>query len=341
MESSPINITTDLLFRFCQKRCSSAEEIAIEKEMAISEELKKTVEDIRIVLALDEDIHEYESIDVKAAYQKVWKKATWKFRLKLSFMRYAAILALPFLLLNFVLGYICIKNMSEPVLYSEISTPHGAITRHELSDKTIVWLNAGSKLRYPTQFKEASRNVELEGEAYFEVTADKEHPFYVTTTSGVKMYAYGTKFNVNAYNEEDFLETVLEEGQLNVIFPEGQRTAVLKPSDKLYYNYRTGVMRKDKTSIYEKTAWKDGKLIFRDTPLKEILKRLARYYNVDISLENPRNKEYSYRATFTGESLTQILDYLSRTVKMKWTSNEPIQQSDSTLSRKRINVILY
>ena len=78
--------------------------------------------------------------------------------------------------------------------------------RYELPDHSVVWLNAGSTLRYPTVFREENRNVTLKGEAYFEVQADHKRPFYVNTPSGLSVYVYGTKFNVAAYEDDSNIE---------------------------------------------------------------------------------------------------------------------------------------
>ena len=105
--------------------------------------------------------------------------------------------------------------------------------RYELPDGSVVWLNAGTTLRYPTVFKKDNRSVELKGEAYFEIQADQERPFYVNTQNGLSVYVYGTKFNVNAYENDDYVETVLEKGKVNVITP-NRETIVLTPGEHCF-----------------------------------------------------------------------------------------------------------
>jgi transmembrane sensor len=96
-----------------------------------------------------------------------------------------------------------------------------------------------------------------------------------------------------------------------------------------------------KVDVYGKIAWKDGKLVFRNTPLEEIFKRLERHFNVDIQYNNRCEKEYRYRATFRDETLSQILDYLAKSAKMKWKIEESQQQADDTFTKKKIIVDLY
>lgn len=207
-------------------------------------------------------------------------------------------------------------------------------------DHSVAWSNAGSTLRYPIVFRKDNRSVELKGEAYFEVQADKKRPFYVNTPDGLSVYVYGTKFNVAAYEDEELIGTVLEKGKVNVITP-NQETMELLPGEQLLYNRNSRKWIKNKVDVYEKVAWKDGKLIFRNATLEEIFKRLSRHFNVDIEFDNRLGKEYKYRATFHKETLQQILDYLAKSAALKWRVEDAAQQADDTLTKARIIVNLY
>ena len=152
--------------------------------------------------ALGDDIREMESIDTLAAYHKAIfdiNKVERKKTVYSQLMRYAALLAIPLLMTSLVLGYLYFAGAEEEVKYAEITAATGSVIRYELPDGSVVWLNAGTTLRYPTVFKKDNRSVELKGEAYFEIQADQERPFYVNTRNGLSVYVYGTKFNVNAY----------------------------------------------------------------------------------------------------------------------------------------------
>ena len=243
---------------------------------------------------------------------------------------------------NKVVGFLrCGKNKKGyDEKYAEVTAATGSVIRYELPDHSVVWLNAGSTLRYPTTFKKDNRLVELKGEAYFEVQADKDRPFYVNTPNGLSVYVYGTKFNVAAYEDDNYIETVLEKGKVNVITPD-QETIVLAPGEQLLYDKQSQKSKKNKVDVYGKIAWKDGKLIFRNASLEEILKRLERHFNVEIQFNNRSGKEYKYRATFRTETLSQILDYLARSADLKWKIEEPQQQADDTLSKTKIRVDLY
>lgn len=297
---------------------------------------------LRKAQALGDDIKEMESIDVLGAYCQAQGriKANRKKSLYNQLMRCAAFLTLPLLLSSLILGYLYFGGVETEEKYAEIVATKGAVIRYELPDHSVVWLNSGSTLRYPTVFKKDNRNVELKGEAYFEVEADKERPFYVNTSDGLSVYVYGTKFNVAAYEDEHYIETVLEKGKVNVLTPR-QGTIVLAPGEQLLYDKQTQESRKDKVDVYGKVAWKDGKLIFRNASLEEIFKRLERHFNVDIQLNNKSGKEYKYRATFRTETLSQILDYLAKSATLKWKVEDAVQQTDDTFTKKKIIVDLY
>lgn len=298
---------------------------------------------LRKAHALGNDIKEMESIDVARAYQRTQKllKANRKKQMYNQLMRYAAFLVVPLLLTSLVLGYLYFQKPELAEKYAEVTAATGSVIRYELPDHSVVWLNSGSTLRYPTVFRSDNRNVELNGEAYFEVEADNERPFYVNTRHGLTVYVYATRFNVTAYEDDSNIETVLEKGKVNVISPDRKTIIQLAPGEQLLYNKQSQKLIKNKVDIYEKVAWKDGKLIFRNASLDDIFKRLSRHFNVDIQFNNKSGKEYKYRATFRNETLPQILDYLARSAALKWKTEEAVQQADDTFTKKKIIVDLY
>lgn len=293
--------------------------------------------------ALGEDIKEMESIDVMHAYDRARLKikANRRKQVHNQIIRYAAFLTLPLLLTSFVLGYLYFHEPELEEKYAEVTAATGSVIRYELPDHSVIWLNAGSTLRYPTVFRKENRRVDLKGEAYFEVWADRECPFYVNTPSGLSVYVYGTKFNVTAYEDDSHIETVLEKGRINVITPDRSTIVQLLPGERLLYNKRSKKYIKNKVDVYEKVAWKEGKLIFRNASLDDIFKRLSRHFNVDIQFNNKSSKEYKYRATFRDETLPQILDYLAKSAALRWKTTETVQQADDTFTKKKIIVDLY
>lgn len=336
-------MSPELLLKYSLNHCTSAEKEAVEQALEESEELREYLYNLRASIGLLEDIEEMESMDVEAAFRRTQQKISgerWN-RVGDSFRRYAAFFTLPLLVATLVLGYLYVAEPEKEITYAEVTTPYGTITRYEMPDQSIVWLNGGSKLRYPTTFDKANRSVTLEGEAYFEVQANPDSPFYVTASDGMSVYVYGTRFNVSAYADDPYVETVLEEGCVNVLLPDGKTSLTLSPGEQLMYHRNKSEFVRSNIDVYEKTAWKDGKLIFRGTPLDEVLKRLSRHFNADIEFHNLSGKDYKYRATFKNETLQQILDYLSKSADIRWQFEEQSQNADGSLTRKRVVVRLW
>lgn len=297
---------------------------------------------LRKAQVLTDDIRKMESVDVEGAFRRMRRKAQADRRKKRmeQMMRVAAMLSLPLLLTTLTFGYLYFHQPEVPLQYAEVTASAGSVMRYELPDRSVVWLNAGTTLRYPTTFRAESRDVELDGEAFFEVTADKEYPFYVTTAGGPTVYVYGTRFNVSAYADDASVSTVLERGRVNVQLSVKESVA-LHPGEQLVYEKADGRWTKNKVDVYEKVAWKDGKLIFRNATLEEVFKRLSRHFNVEIDFRNWLHKDLRYRATFRQETLSQILDYLSKSGNLKWHVEDAVQQADGTLTKTKYIVDLY
>lgn len=298
---------------------------------------------ILVAKALRNDILDYDNYNINAAYQQNWKRIKVYERKKLWIgysRKIAAILILPLLLSTGFLTYLYIEklNSEKEVTYLELSSAPGIITQMLLPDKSKVWLNSGSKLRYPSRFVGDERTVYLSGEGYFEVEADKEHPFYVSVDDGLKIKAHGTKFNVSAYCDDTSVETTLETGLVDVQVK--TQAVPLKPNELASFDKINKRMIIKSINVEEKTSWKDGRLVFRNTPFEEVVKRLSRRYNVDIILHKQSNIGYKCRASFSGESITQVLDYLKLVTPIRWEMTDSRQLLDHSYSRQRIDIWL-
>lgn len=298
---------------------------------------------VRIAKALQEDMAEYKSFDVQAAYRKNRKKihrAERRHAFTFYFLRVAAILLLPLIISTGILSslYIHQEKQVETISYLETVSAPGTVSRVLLPDSSSVWLNAGSSLRYPSRFTEKERNVRLRGEGYFEVESDKEHPFSVSLDNGIKVRARGTKFNINAYEEDALIETTLETGLVDIWAD--SLILSLKPHEQFAYNKNDKRFTVSRIHINEKTAWKEGKLVFRNATLEEVVKKLSRRYNIDIVLHRESRHNYKFRATFSTENITQILDYLRMAAPISWSFADVKQQPDYTYPRQRIDVWL-
>lgn len=284
-----------------------------------------------------------EEIDVDSAHRKVMEKILHQnqpvsVRPKLSFLHYwqqvAAILLLPLLILSAYLYFKPASQIAET--YQELFTPYGTWSVVNLPDGSKVWLNAGSSLKYPTQFNDKQRVVSMQGEAYFEVESDKEHPFIVKTKQ-LTVEATGTAFNVNAYAPDHVAAVTLVKGKVAVTLDQ-KKTISLSPGEKIDYNLATSLYNVNKTNTYKWCSWKDGILIFRDDPLEYVFKRLGQTYNVEFILKDTELGKYSYKATFEGESLNEILRLLemSAPIRCKEVSNR--NTNNEKFEKQRIEV---
>lgn len=298
---------------------------------------------LRQAKALADDLKEIDTIDVDAAYRKTRHQIRINKRhsLFMAVQRYAALFALPLLLSSLLLGYLYFRPQQVEVRYAEAKASAGGVLRYELPDGSVVWLNSGSKLRYPITFNRQRREVTLSGEGYFAVHHNPKQPFDVTTPDGLTVQVLGTKFNVNAYEGETSTEVTLEEGIVDVAVPSRQGSIRLQPSEQLRYDKLSHQLTKQQVDVYSKVAWRDGLLIFRNATLEEVFDRLERHFNVNIHFMNHTGEEYRYRATFRHETLPQILNYLAKSATLKWKIQAPVMQDDESYSKEEIYVELH
>lgn len=198
--------------------------------------------------------------------------------------------------------------------YNTIETPKGGQYQINLPDGTKVWLNAASSLRYPTAFTNGERKVKLSGEAYFEVAKNMKLPFKVESRGQI-VEVLGTHFNISSYADEPNEKTTLLEGSVRVSRSNDSRSGLGK--SLLLKPYQQAVNTSDNMVAISidpeaEVAWKDGLFQFKDTPLKTIMRQMARWYNVDIKYEgNIPNREFTgklYRSVSAAEFL-RILEY--------------------------------
>ncbi|PWV47676.1 FecR family protein [Chitinophaga sp. S165] len=195
------------------------------------------------------------------------------------------------------------------VAYNVISTPAGSQFKVVLPDKTTVWLNAMSSVKFPVTFLNASeRRVELTGEAYFEVTHNERMPFRVYTGS-VMTEDLGTEFNIKAYADEPDVSTTLVSGAVRITA--GTQQASLKPGEQAHYQ---GAMKVSKVNTDDVIAWKDGYFRFDDQSLETIMKAMARWYNVSYVFEDQSLRNETFGVVATRQSnISVLLDLLENT----------------------------
>ena len=183
----------------------------------------------------------------------------------------------------------------DTLVYNQMETLTGMEYTLTLSDGTRVYLNAESRLKYPVVFRGTERVVELSGEAYFKVEKDSLHPFIVNVYDKLKVEVLGTEFNVQAYSGDEVVKTTLNCGKVRVMM--GKEALELVPDQQAVCDLRHRRFHKIEVNANYFSAWKDGKFIFEDEPLENILNSLARWYNISVFYQNEELKNFH----FTGD----------------------------------------
>jgi len=211
--------------------------------------------------------------------------------------------------LNGMLSYNTLKNKSSEVLYNTISTPRGGQYELMLSDGSKVWLNAASSLRFPASFVGKERKVELLGEAYFEVAKNATMPFKVKV-HGMEVEVLGTHFNINSYDNESMIRTTLLEGSVKI--NKNNSSSLLKPGQQAQMNKAGEIKIINNVDVEEAIAWKEGKFQFDKADIHDIMRQLARWYDVDVEYKGTVSSHFG--GTISRDvNLSQVLNMLHLT----------------------------
>jgi transmembrane sensor len=297
-------------------------------------------------LALLETIRKKSGIDSEEEAPNILSVKNWKFSFT-TFLRYAAIFIFAFALTWFLKPSSGNEFSNAKPQFFNIKVAYGSKTTIELPDSSVVVLNSGSTLSYPNKFETESRTVKLTGEAFFEVKKNSKRPFYVKTKD-VTIRVLGTKFNVKSYPDENTSETTLVSGSVEILQNSVQNdkakknniaSIFLKPNQKAIFTRTTGItelkdLNKEQPKERVKTepiapiqliakiadqdqketdidiAWKNNKLILNNDRFGDIIKILERWYNVDITLQNPSLADVRFSAKFDRESIADVLNAL-------------------------------
>lgn len=286
--------------------------------------------------------------------EKAWKKLIYRINPKVRYMKairnygkIAVIFLFAFISSFYFYQFIVFdrQEIKAAMIINEV--PLGSRSQVTLPDGSKVWINAGSKLTYHTDFDRENRELKLEGEAYFDVTTNKCRPFLVEA-HGLKVKATGTRFNVRAYHDEDFIETTLVEGKVSINRFEKDKSdeVILAPNQKLtVYKAISETTRQqgEKLSNYHKdekinpsplaikkvelvsnietriyTSWKDEEWIIKKEELGSLAEKLERRYDAKLIFIDEFIKKYSYSGTLRDETLEQVLHVISQTSPIQY-----------------------
>ncbi|MBK8494316.1 MAG: FecR family protein [Chitinophagaceae bacterium] len=283
--------------------------------------------------ALDENVVDMHVIPMKKPFYKRW----------VMYATAAAFIVSIILLYPVVADDAKNKDIASVSAVNEIIINPGSRTKIQLPDGSQVWVNSGSSLTYEDNFNGSTREVHLNGEAYFDVVKDASRPFIVHTT-GIDIRVLGTAFNVKAYKKEPTIEATLIHGSIEVINKNrpGTPKVMLKPHEKLVYNKfpvtdprdqraDITVPESDAYSVTIKplnnnitdreiveTAWVYNKLVFEDERFEAIALKMERWYNIKIHIENEQLKNYKMSGSFVNETAEEAIKILQFLVPFKY-----------------------
>jgi len=298
-------------------------------------------------LALLDTIRKKSGIDSNEEETDMISDKKWQFNFT-TFLRYAAIFIFAFALTWFLKPSSGNDFSKAKPQFFNIKVAYGSKTTIELPDSSVVVLNSGSTLSYPDKFEAGSRTVKLVGEAFFEVKKNSKRPFYVKTKD-VTIRVWGTKFNVKSYPDENTSETTLVSGSVEILQNSALNdktknssiaSIYLKPNQKAIFTRETGnaelnelskeqpkekaktepavpiqlitkIAIQDQSKTEIDIAWKNDKLILNNDRFGDIIKKLERWYNVKITLQNPSLANVHFSAKFDHESISDVLDALN------------------------------
>ena len=196
-----------------------------------------------------------------------------------------------------------------------------------LPDGSEVILNSASTLRTPARYENGKRVVELEGEGYFKVESNPDWPMYVRTSRGVTVKVTGTEFNLSTYSDDAALKLTLVRGRVSLLDEKNDTEIAVREKEEVVIGNRRQLETPTRkpADIKVNTSWKDGYLVFDGAPIREVIKKMERWYGVDITVADARVMNNTFTASFRSESLQQVLTLLDITCGIKSKIKSPTE----------------
>jgi ferric-dicitrate binding protein FerR (iron transport regulator) len=290
-------------------------------------------------------LKEMEAVDtvraLKAVGTRIEGKGSASYRFITILSRVAAILFIPLLGYTLIAGFPGSKKNSirnADIAWQTMSTGVGMRGKVELADGSHVTLNSGSEIQYPTRFSKGIREVKLTGEAFFEVSQDRKHPFIVNTGI-MNVEVTGTTFNVSAYNDETPVSVILASGSVNLFSGDwDNRTEIgsLRPGQAGKFDSESKELSVTNVDTEKYLAWKDGNIIFKDDPMSDVIKRLERWFNVDIYVVDNEILNNEFTAKFHDETLAQVLTLIKLSSGIDYSIEKNNQLESGEFTRTKI-----
>lgn len=243
------------------------------------------------------------------------KDRTKKITFRSAFYKFAAAAAAVVLLVGLSYSYLDYQAQSRLQTYS---TLYGK-SKIMLPDSSVVWLNAGTTIRYASAFTR-NRQLHLDGEASFEVTKDKKHPFIVST-GGMKVKVYGTEFNVNSYPAAEHIQVALHQGSVSLLLENGSES-FLKPGEIATLDKKNQQLKIEETDTRMEAFWASESISFKNKPLGYICKYLEKWYRIRIEVDPEIASSQYYTFTVKDDSIEAILRIMAKINPISYTFDE-------------------
>ena len=214
------------------------------------------------------------------------------------------------------------KGNPERLGNNTIHVPYGKTFQVALSDGSVVHLNSGSSLTYPVNFtKSQQRMVELEGEAFFDITHDEQKPFIVKTNNELNVQVLGTQFDINAYDENKNIAVALLEGAVKMYNRQDnldENAKILSPGLVGNYNREDKKIQTEEINVHNYVAWRFGTLVYRNVKLKDLLTKLERHFNIRVDNQYREIESKTINANFGDQPVEDVMKYLSEIYGFKY-----------------------
>ena len=290
-----------------------------EKEKVLSEinarkENREIFRKVKIAWAILSSNKQLSDYDEENLYLKIKDRISGKKRnlspAVYSVLKYAAVIII---LIGLTTVFYLNKQLqnnnfgtTEELLYTSVVTENGQRSKVVLPDSSIVWLNSGTTLSYPNNFSGENRKVSLNGQAFFQVARKENSPFSVQA-KGLIVTVKGTKFDIDTYHDKTEIVVVLESGKVELT-RQGIESFnyIMQPGEKATYNIAVNSLNISYTDASIYSSWKEGKLIFRNEPMKKVVEKLKKWYNIDIEIADTEVYNSIFSGTVQNESYEEI-----------------------------------
>jgi len=216
----------------------------------------------------------------------------------------------------------------------EVFCPPGTRTHFNLPDGSSVWMNGGSKISYSQDFT-SKRDLNLSGEAFFDVIRNTKSPF-VVTNKGLHVRVLGTQFNVMGYDDSQSSEIVLVSGSVAVNSLDGRVNQIIKPNQKLVISLKDNKISQTWVNGKDYALWKEGVLFFDNENLKQVVDKISRYYNVDVDVNMKGLESQRFRAKIPVGNLDELMRYLKLTMPLEYRIIESSKQKNQMISKRKV-----